>query len=48
MARVWFSCNLNDVETRDGIFQGKGISVKVSSFLVARRQGRRCLVHRRA
>ena len=35
MARVCLHCNPNDVETRDGIFQGKGISVKVPSFLCA-------------
>ena len=34
MARDPFFCNLNDVETRDGIFQGKGFSEKVPSFLL--------------
>ncbi len=34
MARVLLLCNLNDVETRDGIFWGKGISIKMPSFLL--------------
>lgn len=36
MARVCFLCNLNDVETRDGIFCGKGISIKMPFFLLPR------------